>query len=125
MFRDPDLLGRTLALATSEAIRPQDAPFMLARCMSNRDVGPAAWRYVRDRWDELVARSAPSNVIYLASGALSLTTPEEVADVQAFFAEHDIPQNQLTLAQGLERQRLMAALRQRATPDLEARFAAR
>jgi hypothetical protein len=47
-----------------------------------------------------------------------------VADVQAFFAVHVIPQNQLTLTQGLERQRLMAALRQWAAPDLEARFAA-
>jgi puromycin-sensitive aminopeptidase len=124
MFRDPALLERTLALATSEAIRPQDAPFVLARLMYNRDLGHLAWPFVRDHWDELVARFAPSNVIYLASGALSLTTPEDVADVQAFFAVHVIPQNQLTLTQGLERQRLMAALRQWAAPDLEARFAA-
>jgi hypothetical protein len=45
-----------------------------------------------------------------------------VEDVQRFFAEHDIPQNHLMLQQALERQRVFAALRQRAAPDLAARF---
>ena len=69
----------------------------------NRDLGPMAWRYVRDHWDELVPRFAASNVIQLAAGARTFTDPELVAEVQAFFAEHDIPQNHLSLLQGLER----------------------
>ena len=89
---------------------------------ANRDVGAIAWRYVRDHWDELVPRFASSNVIHLAGGVRIQTDPEIVADVQSFFAEHDIPQNHLMLLQALERQRMFAALRERASGELAERF---
>ena len=41
----------------------------------------------------MTARLAPSTVIYVAYGARSLTAPPVVEDVQAFFAEHGIPQS--------------------------------
>ena len=81
-----------------------------------------AWRFVRERWDDLLGRIAPSNAIALAGGIRTLTDPDLVADVQAFFGEHDIPQNHLMLLQALERQRVFAALRQRAAPELAERF---
>ena len=121
-FRDPALMIRTLDLAASDSIRPQDAPFMLARAQMNRDVGVIAWRFVRDHWDTLLPHFSPSNVIHLAQGARSLTTPEQVADVQAFFASHDIPQNHRSLLQAMERQRLFADLRTRASVELLAHF---
>src|SRR4051794_33460751 len=121
-FRDPALMERLLSLAVSDEVRPQDAPFLLLRAEVNRDLGPMAWRYVRDHWDELVPRFAASNVIQLAAGARTFTDPELVAEVQAFFAEHDIPQNHLSLLQGLERQRMMAAMRERSSGELAARF---
>jgi puromycin-sensitive aminopeptidase len=121
-FRDPDLMARTLELATSGIVRIQDAPFLLSVAESNRDHGAMAWRFVRDGWDELVPRFASSNVIHLAYGVRIQTDPEVVADVQAFFAEHDIPQNHLMLQQALERQRVFAALRERVRDELAARF---
>ena len=116
------LLERTLELATSGDIRTQDAPFLLSAVESNRDVGALAWAYVRDHWDELVPRFASSNVIHLAYGVRVQTAPDVVADVQAFFREHDIPQNHLMLLQALERQRVFAALRERAAGELAERF---
>jgi puromycin-sensitive aminopeptidase len=121
-FRDRALMERTLGLATSGEVRTQDAPFLLSSAEANRDLGAIAWRYVRDHWDELVPRFASSNVIHLAGGVRVQTAPEIVADVQEFFAHHDIPQNHLVLLQGLERQRVFAALRQRASGELAARF---
>jgi puromycin-sensitive aminopeptidase len=121
-FRDPALMARLLVLATSDSIRPQDAPFVFARAEVNRDLGHLAWAFVRDHWDELIPRFASSSVIHLAQGARWLTLPEQVDDVQGFFAEHDIPQNHLTLLQAMERQRMFAALRQRVTGDLATRF---
>ncbi|MEP6759651.1 MAG: ERAP1-like C-terminal domain-containing protein, partial [Actinomycetota bacterium] len=121
-FRDPALMQRTLALAASGDIRSQDAPFLLSRAEANRDAGEIAWRYVRDHWDELLPHFAASNVIHLAQGARFLTAPDQVADVQAFFAQHDIPQNRLSLQQAMERQRLLAALRVRSADELAARF---
>ena len=115
-------MQRTVALAASGGIRSQDAPFLLARAETNRDVGELAWHYVRDHWDELLPGFAASNVIHLAMGARFLTAPDQVADVQAFFAEHDIPQNRLSLLQAMERQRQLAALRERAAGELATRF---
>lgn len=121
-FGDPALMQRTLELAASDAIRPQDAPFVLSRAERNRDLGEIAWRFVRDRWDELIPRFADSNVIQLAQGAFSLTTAEQVAEVQAFFTNHDIPQNHRSLVQAMERQRQFAALRARVSDELATRF---
>jgi len=121
-FRDPALMERLLSLAVSEEVRPQDAPFLLSRAEANRDLGVIAWRYVRDHWDELLPRFAASNVIHLAVGARTLTDPQLVAEVQAFFEEHDIPQNHRSLVQAMERQRMMAAMRERASGELAARF---
>jgi puromycin-sensitive aminopeptidase len=121
-FRDPSLFDRTLRATSSDEIRAQDAPFVLARAEFHRDLGPVAWRFIRDHWDEILGRIAPSNVIALSAGIRTLTEPGDVEDVQRFFVEHDIPQNHLMLQQALERQRVFAALRRRAAPDLAVRF---
>jgi puromycin-sensitive aminopeptidase len=121
-FRDPALMERLVAVAMSDRVRIQDAPFLLARAEMNRDVGAIAWHYVRDHWDDLIPRFAASNVIHLAHGARIQTAPDLVAEIQAFFAEHDIPQNHLSLLQAMERQRVLAALRERASGELAARF---
>ncbi len=88
----------------------------------NRDLGGTAWRFIADHWDAFGERIAASNVIALAAGVRTLTEPALVADVQGFFAAHDIPQNHQMLEQYLERQRVYAALRERAAPDLARRF---
>ena len=121
-FREPEVFRRTLRDTLTE-IRPQDGPFLLARSVVQREHGAEAWAFIRDRWEELLARFSPPNVIALAAGTRFLTEPAVVDDVQAFFAEHDIPQNHLVLQQILERQRIAAALHRRAAPLLTARFA--
>jgi puromycin-sensitive aminopeptidase len=120
-FRDIDLFRRTLD-DTLDEIRPQDGPFILARSVTQRDHGADAWAFIRDHWDELKARFSPPNVVALAMGTRFLTDPAVVDDVQSFFAANDIPQSRLVLQQVLERQRIAAALHERAAPLLVARF---
>ena len=121
-FRDPDLMDRTLALALSDEVRSQNAPFLLGRAMANRDAGDRAWRFVKEHWDEANRRLPPNTIIYLADGVRFLTSPEQEADVQAFFAEHDVPQAKKMLRQVLERQRINVAFRRRVEPQLAASF---
>jgi len=121
-FRDPALLDRTLGDAMTDEMRPQDAPFVIARATANRDVGPRAWDFVASHWGELNERFASSNIISLVAGARFITDQDTVARIQSFFASHDIPQNALQLRQLLERQRDYTALRQRAAPELASRF---
>jgi puromycin-sensitive aminopeptidase len=122
-FRDAGLMDRTLSASLTDLIRPQDGPFVIARATMNRDLGPRAWRFIVEHWDEINDRFASSNIIAMASGIRFLTDPSTVEDVQAFFREHDIPQNHIMLRQHLERQRVTAALAVRVGPELRARFA--
>lgn len=117
-FREPEAFASALEIALTDEVRPQDLPHYLARGLANRDRGPEAWALVRERWEEIMGRVAPSAAIYLAYGLRGLTDPAVVEDVQAFFAEHDIPQSALQLRQILESQRIHAAFVVRAAAEL-------
>ena len=76
---------------------------------------------MRQHWDEANERVPDEHDrAHGRSGVQLLNTPEAVADVQAFFAEHPIPQAAKTLEQMLERQRVNAALRARDADRLAA-----
>jgi puromycin-sensitive aminopeptidase len=110
-FDDEELLLRTCALAFTDEVRTQNAPFLLMRTIANRRHGAAAWRFVRERWADANARFPSSTIVRMVDALKLLDTEDVCADVQAFFAEHDIPQGRATLAQILERQRVNVALR--------------
>jgi puromycin-sensitive aminopeptidase len=123
-FRDPTSLNRTLEAARSGTIRTQNAPFVLAFSTLNRDLGDRAWAFIKEHWDELSGTFPSSLTIRMVDGVRFLSRPDEVADAAGFFEEHPIPQSAKNLQQMLERQRIAAALRGRATPDLKAFFSA-
>ena len=51
-------------------------------------------------------------------GVTALDTPEMAADVEAFVAQHPVPQGARTIEQHLERQRVNVALRRRESERL-------
>ena len=112
-FDDEALILRTCVLCFSDQVKTQNAPFVLRMCIANRRHGPAAWRFVRQRWDEANATFPSNTIVRMIDSVKLLTTQPVVADVQGFFAEHPIPQAAKTLDQVLERQRVNAALRER------------
>jgi puromycin-sensitive aminopeptidase len=122
LFRDAALMDRTLEATFSGDVRSQDAPFVFAYSLINRDLGERAWATLRERWAEIEERFPAQLTIRTVEGVRYLTRPQHVAEAEAFFAEHPIPQSAKMLEQMLERQRIAAALRERATPDLEAYF---
>ncbi|HEX2782128.1 MAG TPA: M1 family metallopeptidase [Ilumatobacteraceae bacterium] len=106
-------IRRTIDLALSPEVKTQDAPFLLNRCIANRQNGAMAWETVRRQWSELLERFPNNTIVRMVSSITTLTTPHVVADVQGFFSEHPIPQAAKTLEQLLERQRVNASLRAR------------
>jgi puromycin-sensitive aminopeptidase len=112
-FDSEELLLRTCDLAMSGDVKTQNAPFLLRMCIANRRYGVAAWRFVRQHWNQ-ANNAFPRNTIVRMVDSVKLLTEESVvADVQGFFAEHPIEQAALTLDQVLERQRVNAATRAR------------
>jgi puromycin-sensitive aminopeptidase len=110
-FDDPELVGRACDLALSGEVKSQNAPFLLRNCIANRRHGRVAWRFVREHWDEINATFPANLIVRLVDTVRLLNTSDALADVQAFFAEHEIPQSAKTLDQILERQRVNVALR--------------
>jgi hypothetical protein len=111
-------------MTISGEIRTQNAPGVLARAVANREHGDRAWAFLKEHWDEIVSRLAPTTLVYTADGVRYLTEPGQVEEAAAFFATHPIPQSALQLQQILERQRVNRAFRERATAELMAAFSA-
>jgi puromycin-sensitive aminopeptidase len=104
----------------SSDVKTQDAPFLLNRCIANREHGAMAWERVRREWPVLTDKFPDNTIVRMVNSITTLTTPHLVADVQGFFSEHPIPQSAKTLEQLLERQRVNAELRSREADALAA-----
>jgi puromycin-sensitive aminopeptidase len=112
-FDDADLMERTCEFAMSDAVKTQNAPFVLRAAIGNRHHGAAAWSFVREHWDEATDRF-PNNTIVRMIDTVKLLASEKAVDEAArFFEANPIPQASRTLEQVLERQRINAALRSR------------
>jgi aminopeptidase N len=109
-FPEAEQIARTVEFAFSGEVRTQNAPFLLHRCLTNRWHGEAVWQSVRQRWDEANEKFPANTIVRMVDPVKMLTKPDLAADVQAFFAEHPIPQGGKGLDQILERQRTNAAM---------------
>ncbi len=118
-FPTAELVQRTCELAMSGEVRTQNAPFLLSRCIANRDHGELAWAFVRRHWDATNERFPENTMIFMVDSVKLLTGDAVSADVQSFFAEHEIAQSAKTLEQVLERQRVNRALRHREAEQFE------
>jgi puromycin-sensitive aminopeptidase len=121
-FPGREQFDQTLALALSDEVKSQDAPFVFARSMTHRTHGEIAWNFVRDHWTEIITRIPGNTHVRMVDPVKTLTRQHQQADVAAFFALHDIPQGAQTLQQILERQRVNTALRSRASDQLTRTF---
>jgi puromycin-sensitive aminopeptidase len=121
-FPSIEQLDRTLAMAVSDRVRSQNAPFLLNVCLSNRHHGQQTWEFVSQRWDELTARFPKNTHVRMIEGVQRLVQPHQQAAVASFFQQHPIAHDELRLQQILERQAVNVALGQRAAPGLAAHF---
>jgi puromycin-sensitive aminopeptidase len=119
-FDDAELVQRACEYAMSSAVKTQNAPYLLRLAIANRHHGPLAWNFVRTHWSEANERFPTNTIVRMIDSVKLLNTPEVVADVQGFFAEHRIEQAVKTQDQILERQRVNAAMRARNEQELAA-----
>jgi aminopeptidase N len=112
-FTDPALVERAHQLVIDGQVRSQNAPFLLARALSNRHNGQATWEFITTHWDQLTSMFASSSVVRMLSSLPRLDRPHQVEATAAFFALHPVATGARTLQQLLEKQRVNAALHQR------------
>ena len=117
-FDDADLMERTLALAMTDEVKTQNAPFVLRASIANLHHGRAAWDFVRRNWSDINERF-PRNTISRMIDTVKLhDRPADLAQAQAFFSEHPIEQAAKQLEQMLERQQVNADVRAHNEADL-------
>jgi puromycin-sensitive aminopeptidase len=120
-FHDDTCFRELLDLSLTE-VRTQNAPFLLGRAMTNRTNGQQAWDFVRRNWDAINTRLPENTIVRMAEGVRWLV--EVAADVEAFFAEHPVPQGTRTMEQHLERLRVNVAFYEREQAALSAALSA-
>jgi puromycin-sensitive aminopeptidase len=119
-FPGVDEMASTLAMTLNGEVRTQDAPYLVAQCMRNRDQGVQAWRFVVDHWERMLDVYPDNAIVRMLDGFKLLSEPDIAAEIEAFFQTHKVPQGELTLQQHLERLRVNTALREREAASLAA-----
>ncbi len=117
-FEDAALRTQSLNLILSDDVRSQDAPILLGRLASDRISGPDGWAYMRDHWDEIVARIPATSVARLTSTLVRRTEGDLPADIRAFFSAHPVPQGGKMVSQSIERLTVHEKLRERESARL-------
>jgi len=124
-FEVPELIERTLNLATGDDVRSQDRPFLLAGLLGRRASRAAAWAFVRDRWDALAKLMDPMLLQNLIRALGQLTYQPAATQVREFLAAHVTDETRETVAQVTEQLAIDAATVTRLQPTLENALRAR
>ncbi len=123
-FRDAKLLEKTIAKCMSDEVKTQDAPYLFASLLASEDAGPQAWKYLVEKFDDMVA-VYPENGVVRMCGAAEYLDSEELADeVRTFFATKKVKSGDMAVAQMLEQLEINLQLRKEQAPPLAAHLAA-
>lgn len=100
----PELIQRTLGLALSDEVRAQDIYMPLSSLRIHSQGILARWEWLKNNWEAVVKRLPPAfsmlgTVVQMCTG--SLTTEEQLKDVESFFKDKDQKVRTLSLWQSL------------------------
>ncbi len=123
-FDDAPSIDRLLAMSVTDAVRTQNAPYLIRRAMGNRNHGTRSWDFVRANWTVINERFPSNSIVRLLEGIRGLSKPDVADSVFAWFEDHEVPQGDKTLAQHLERLEVNVALRARESDRLAAHLVA-
>ncbi|KAL1959712.1 hypothetical protein VTO42DRAFT_1298 [Malbranchea cinnamomea] len=120
--QDPAMIQRTLDLALSEEVRSQDIYMVLAGLRLHAAGITARWEWLKNNWDAITKRLPPAfsmlgSVIQIC--ASSLSTEEQLKDVESFFQDKDKKGFDRALEQTLDAIRAKVAWLKRDQADVE------
>ncbi|MFN3218941.1 MAG: M1 family metallopeptidase [Acidimicrobiales bacterium] len=110
IFPEADQMASLLAMVGDDAVRSQDAAYLLGAAIANRDNGAMAWDWVADHWELINDRYPTNSIPRMIGGITSVGDADLAARIRVFFADHPVPQAGKTLDQSLERMALTVDL---------------
>lgn len=116
LFPDPALSNETMEACLAGRIRNQDAPYLICGMLTNPATAEATWRFLRQRWAEIVERFPSNSIPRMLEGIAHIGSPVVANDVRTFFAEHPLAHHPQQIEQHLERLHVLQAYRSRNEP---------
>ncbi|HWC16579.1 MAG TPA: ERAP1-like C-terminal domain-containing protein, partial [Terriglobales bacterium] len=110
-FRQPELLERTIGLLDQGKVRQQDYPRFLGALLENPASRAAAWKYLKEHWEDLAQKVTSFGGAGAISALGSACSVEMNAEVEGFFANHPAPGAQRAVQQSLERIKACASFK--------------
>jgi aminopeptidase N len=102
-FTNQELQKRTLAYATSEDIRTQDAPTLIRFLMQRPWAADATWAHLKNNWDRIARALGIFQGVPNVIGSLQhLCDANAKNDIEQFFALHPVAGADRTIRQSLE-----------------------
>src|SRR3989338_9822074 len=109
-FRQKNLLQKTLLVAISKAVRPQDCVRMIGVVTANPDGTDIAWGFIKRNWKTFQKRYTGSRELAHLLEPLGISTSLHTGrDIAAFLKKNPAPGTERTVQQVLERIRSNAA----------------
>ena len=118
-FRDPAIVKRLANAIFTELIRGQDQTLMFIQLLGLPHARAIGWEALKAGWDAHVTKLDPSGKQRAVTAAGQLTPRALADDAIAFLRSKETPDIQATLAQSIERIRIMAANAERMAGELD------
>ncbi|HXH58737.1 M1 family metallopeptidase [Iamia sp.] len=117
-FPGAEEMDAFLASTLTDAVRTQDAPFVLRRALSNRTQSDRVWAFIEEHWAAIGDRFPSNSIARLLEGIRSINRAELADRVGAFLDDHPVAQGAKPVDQHRERMRAGVALRARTQASL-------
>lgn len=113
LFRQQELIDRTLRLTVNGEVRTQNAPYLMRSLLLNKDARAKAWLFMKQDWEKMLRQYPDNSIPRMCEGIIGLVSAELEADVRNFFAHHPVKQGAKQIEQHLERLRIAVACQER------------
>jgi puromycin-sensitive aminopeptidase len=110
---DPTAAEKMIQMILDGDIRSQDAFWVLARLIGNRDTGVRSWEMVTENWDAILASIPVLNGRRMLDLVQYRSEPDVAASIMQWLETHSIPSGEKHVAQKMEQLQVRVALRER------------
>ncbi|MCZ6461098.1 MAG: M1 family aminopeptidase, partial [Actinobacteria bacterium] len=108
-----DAAKRLFDLVLDGDVRSQDAFWVLAVMLGDRENGPYVWELMKERWDEMMEALPPTTGRRILDRIPFRSEPDVAADIEAWLADHHIQGGDMYGPQQIELMKVRVGLRQR------------
>lgn len=110
---DAQAAEKMIRMVLEGDIRSQDANWVLARLIGNRETGVRSWEMITENWDAVLASMPVLNSRRLLDLIHYRSEPDVAASIMQWLGTHPIPSGGKQVAQKMEQLQVRVALRER------------